>query len=578
MADPEPTGPTDELERLLMELVDGEPTPAQRRSLAALLRDDPDSRRRYTRYLLLESFMAWELSHVGKEGGLPAEADAQAAAVATADMRQERGEAGPGPQPRRSRSRRLVALAAAAVLVVVLATFLADRVASRKPGGLPPEVAGPAALGGRREGAGIDAPRPGSKPLDPRAVAVLTRVVNAVWGPTELPTEQGSALPAGRLRLTSGLVQLEFYGGVIVVLEGPADFELIAADRAYCRRGRMRVRAPLKSSRFSVGTPKTDVVDLGTEFGVVVDAVGGSEVQVFEGSVELHDDPRSAARGRLLSMGEGLRIDAGGSSRQAEADPNAFVGPREMQQRASTEAGRRYRSWLEFSRKLQADPSLLTYYSFEGQQPWDRTLLDRSVRPGPRRNGGIVGCQWDEGRWPGKAALDFRRTSDRIRVDIPGEFDALTLMTWVRVDYFNNRLNALLLSDGWEHNEVHWELNGDGVLIFAVRDGVMSYSPVVLAEGQLGLWTHLAAVYDSRRRTLTTYVNGRAVHSDAVAADGRVVIGSANLGNYGDPAPDEASDRVIRNLNGRIDEFLIFDRALDAREIRAIYEMGKPTS
>jgi hypothetical protein len=440
-------------------------------------------------------------------------------------------------------------------------------------------VAGPADPGGgRREGAGIDATRPGPKPADPRAVAVLTRAVNPVWGPTELPTEPGSALPAGRLRLASGLVQLEFYGGVIVVLEGPADFELIAADRAYCRRGRMRVRAPLKSSRFSVGTPKTDVVDLGTEFGVVVDAVGESEVQVFEGSVELHGDPRGGAGGRLLSMGEGLRIDAGGASRQAEADPNAFVGPREMQQRASTEAGRRYRSWLEFSRKLEADPRLLAYYSFEGQQPWDRTLLDRSARPGPRRNGGIVGCEWDEGRWPGKAALDFRRTSDRIRVDIPGEFDALTLMTWVRVDYFNNRLNALLLSDGWEHNEVHWELNGDGVLIFAVRDGVMSYSPVVLAERQLGLWTHLAAVYDAPRRSLTTYVNGRAVQSDAVAADGRVAIGSANLGNYGDPAPDEAADRVIRNLNGRIDEFLIFDRALDAREIRAIYEMGKPTS
>ncbi len=574
MADPDPTGPTDDLERLLMELVDGEPTPAQRLQLAALLRDDPDSRRRYTRYLLLESLLAWELSHVGKEGGLPVAADAQAAASASA--RRERAEAGPGLQPRRWRFRRLVALAAA--VLVALGTLLVDRVVSRRAGGPPPKVGGQVDQGpGRQDGARIAANVPGPKPADPRAVAVLTRAVNPVWGPTELPTEPGSALPAGRLRLASGLVQLEFYGGVIVVLEGPADFDLIAADRAYCRRGRMRVRAPLKSSRFSVGTPKTDVVDLGTEFGVVVDAVGGSEVQVFEGSVELHGDPRGAA-GRLLSMGEGLRIDAGGASRQAEADPNAFVGPREMQQRASTEAGRRYRSWLEFSRKLQADPRLLTYYSFEGQQPWDRTLLDRSSRPGPRRNGGIVGCEWDEGRWPGKAALDFRRTSDRIRVDIPGEFDTLTLMTWVRVDYFNNRLNALLLSDGWEHNEVHWELNGDGVLIFAVRDGVMSYSPVVLAEGQLGLWTHLAAVYDAPRRILTTYVNGRAVQSDAVAADGRVVIGDAHLGNYGDPAPDEAADRVIRNLNGRIDEFLIFDRALDAREIRAIYEMGKPTS
>ena len=75
-------------------------------------------------------------------------------------------------------------------------------------------------------------------------VAVLTRVVDPEWGPTELPTEVGSALPTGRLRLKSGLIQLEFYGGAVVVLEGPADFEIIAADRAFCRQGKLRARAP----------------------------------------------------------------------------------------------------------------------------------------------------------------------------------------------------------------------------------------------------------------------------------------------------------------------------------------------
>jgi hypothetical protein len=106
----------------------------------------------------------------------------------------------------------------------------------------------------------------------------------------------------------------------------------------------------------------------------------------------------------------------------------------------------------------------------------------------------------------------------------------------------------------------------------------MSYSPVILSEGQLGLWTHMAAVYSRRDRRLTTYVNGRAVQSNPISGVSRVVIGGANIGNYSDPPPTEKDDEVIRNLNGRIDEFLIFDHALDAREVRAIYEMGKPTS
>src|SRR5262249_14370900 len=149
---------------------------------------------------------------------------------------------------------------------------------------------------------------------------------------------------------------------------------------------------------------------------------------------------------------------------------------------------------------------------------------------------------------------------------------------------------ALLLSDGWRiPGEVHWELDGKGILIFAIKEGVMSFSPVVLGENQLGLWTHLATVYAPQQHSLTTYVNGQAVQNtlhlnhrviqpDELPSGSRVVIGGANIGNYADPPPTELTDKLIRNLNGRIDEFIIFDHALDAGEVRSIYEVGKPTS
>src|SRR5262249_35426917 len=151
------------------------------------------------------------------------------------------------------------------------------------------------------------------------------------------------------------------------------------------------------------------------------------------------------------------------------------------------------------------------------QQTWERTLRDRAEGRNGGLDGSIVGSQWTEGRWPGKSALDFKRTSDRVRVNIPGEFDALTLMTWVRVDDFDHRLNSLLLADNWNvPGEVHWELNGDGKLIFALRNGVpkgnlILTSPVVLGPGQLGMWTHLATVFAPQDGIVTSYVNGRQV-------------------------------------------------------------------
>ncbi len=568
-----------ELEELLVELVDGDPTPAQRLRLSVLLRDDPAACRRYTKYMILDALLAWELSHVAEDAvDEPVSADPPLAdedATDTAPVGTQLGHAGGGVRPWWKRFRRMPILAAAAAVAAAMVSLLAGwLIGSKKVAGVPPNVAlaRPIAAGDATR------PEPEPTPAAPRNVAVLTRAINPVWGPTSLPTHLGSALTAGRLRLKSGLIQLEFYGGAVVVLEGPADFEIIAADRAFCRQGKLRARAPLKSNRFSIGTPKTDVIDLGTEFGVLVDEKGGSEVQVFEGSVNLKANGPASPGGRQLTTGETVRIGPTGIAQAGQTDPDSFVGTREMQERTSTEAGRRYRAWLDLSRKLRADPRVLVYYSFEGQQPWERTLLDQALGRGPNWNGGIVGCEWTEGRWPGKAALDFKRRSDRVRVEIGGELDALTLMTWVRVDYFDNRLNALLLTDGWEPGDLHWELDGKGILIFAIKNGARCDSPVVLGESQLGLWTHLATVYAPARRLLTHYVNGRAVKSTRIPATGRVVIGSANLGNYTDPPPDVRSDRVIRNLNGRIDEFVIFDQVLDAEEIQAIYDVGKPAS
>ena len=91
-----------------------------------------------------------------------------------------------------------------------------------------------------------------------------------------------------------------------------------------------------------------------------------------------------------------------------------------------------------------------------------------------------------------------------------------------------------------------------------------------------GVANNRTRILDTNRQRLGSG-RGRFGES-AFARNGRVVIGSANLGNYTDPPPDVRSDRVIRNLNGRIDEFVIFDQALAAEEIQAIYDAGKPAS
>ena len=105
-------------------------------------------------------------------------------------------------------------------------------------------------------------------------VALLTQVVDANWKGTHQP-RAGSILSAGRLQLTSGLAQLEFYSGARVILEGPVDLELVSANRAVCHSGRIRAWVPPQARGFQVVSPEFELVDLGTEFGMEVGGMRG---------------------------------------------------------------------------------------------------------------------------------------------------------------------------------------------------------------------------------------------------------------------------------------------------------------
>src|SRR6202040_2040630 len=98
------------------------------------------------------------------------------------------------------------------------------------------------------------------------SVAVLIDNHNTVWeADMTLPTETGSALPPGRLKLKAGVVEVAFHGGGEVLLEGPADFDVRAADRGFLHRGKLTAKAPEGAPAFQVGMPGVMVTDLGGE-------------------------------------------------------------------------------------------------------------------------------------------------------------------------------------------------------------------------------------------------------------------------------------------------------------------------
>src|SRR5262249_48253865 len=191
------------------------------------------------------------------------------------------------------------------------------------------------------------------------------------------------------------------------------------------------------------------------------------------------------------------------------------------------------------------------------------------------RDGAVVGCQWTRGRWPGKGALEFKRSSDRVRVHIPGEFRSLSYVAWVKIDGFDRYLSSLLLTDGHPKGAPHWQLNSEGQIIFGIGGHRTHYSPPVLRPAAVGRWIQLATVLDGNTNTLTHYLDAEAIGGGPYYVSGPITFGNAEIGNW---TPGYTSGFPVRNFNGRMDEFILVLEPSPAEEVRDLALAGKPPS
>jgi hypothetical protein len=289
--------PTDaELWSLVEAMVTGAATTAERDRLEARLRVEREARLFYVSYLDLHAHLQWRTR-----------GDSVPSFEAARDV-------GRAPRMGRSRHRsfwtppRALAAASLAVAAGLLAAVLVHRP-------------------GKDEGEGPDLP---DAPAN--SVAVLINNRNTVWeADTSLPTETGSALPPGRLKLKAGVAEVAFRGGGEVLLEGPADFDVSAADRGFLHRGKLTAKVAEGAAALRVGMPGVVVTDLSGECGLLRDEAGVTEIHVFGGRVGA--DPADRQGGplpgaRLIENG-GARVDASlGTITPVPLNEDAFLNLR----------------------------------------------------------------------------------------------------------------------------------------------------------------------------------------------------------------------------------------------------------
>ena len=283
-------------------------------------------------------------------------------------------------------------------------------------------------------------------------VATLIEAENCRWSGSDLPTTEGAELGAGRLALTEGMATIRFDSGATVTLEAPTTLDIASSMRARLIEGSVVADVPESAHGFTIDTADTEVIDLGTRFGVTTTDLGSAHVFVFEGEVEVNQGENP----------ETQLITEGGSMRIGEEDAslaNAQVG--EIARHASlsapgddwvaitTESGRGKDAYFRktHSESFGSDPLIMVK---------ETTLADTNRR---------------------KAALSFdlkRQTLSKVtdaRLSLKIESSGLGFSSLVPDSEFVLYGVHDAALDKWEENGVNWSTSEP----FAVLESPLAY-------------------------------------------------------------------------------------------------------
>ncbi|MEM6279572.1 MAG: FecR family protein [Verrucomicrobiota bacterium] len=247
---------------LLVRMQEGSLSPDERKELESRLRDHPGERREFAEFFLLSSAI---------EESLDESAYSETTATTASGWRNPTS----------------ILWSAAALVAVSVIGYLALKAGDRDQ--TPP-------------------------------IATLVYAQDCEWLPGFGNPIEGQPLRPRKIGLKTGTAVIRFVGGAEILLNERAIVRLRNEGKGELIEGGVVVRAEEGANGFTLVTPSSRVVDLGTEFAARVKSDGKTEVHVLDGQVEYLEGETP----KILTEGNAVEIE----SRAPAAQAVAFGAPR----------------------------------------------------------------------------------------------------------------------------------------------------------------------------------------------------------------------------------------------------------
>ncbi len=437
-----------------------------------------------------------------------------------------------------------------------------------------------------------------AKTVMPQMPAKILRSFEAVAGEEQNQFIVGHSLFSKRYELKSGLLELEMKKtGVIVLLEGPCVFKIYNDNGVKLTRGKLTALVENEIAKgFYVETPYGRVTDLGTEFGVSVDKISGTQAMVFKGEVTLKNTQMvdENERGINLSQGYHSRINTEGyidmySTKSSDYDALAYTRVEKLN-RIERSADSSYEQWLLNCDKLRMRKGLVFYYNGGLQGEHKKLVFNQANGSGDKYShikGNIVGAKWVPGRWGDDTALAFDNANQYVELDFPGHarsvpyYRDITMMSWVNLKRTDeNNYRAIFNSNSWGvKGQVHFQISPQLKFSAHVSSDYgndvrfRKFSKPISNLIEYDKWHHIAMVADRSNNRFRFYVDGQLFENITYYFEDELHFGPSRMGGWL-PQLDDAS-QGDRSLHGKIDSMMIYDIPLSDSDVMNIYNKTK---
>ena len=199
----------------------------------------------------------------------------------------------------------------------------------------------------------------------------------------------------------------------------------------------------------------------------------------------------------------------------------------------------------------------VSYYPLDGTATDEAGDHDGTLVGGPAYVAGHQG-----------QALDFNGSSQYVHLGAPvlDTSSDYSASAWVKLDKADGAFQTVVSQDGPSSSDFFLQYSGADQRWAMSFAGVRALGPV---KPEVGRWYHLVGVRDSMKGELRLYVDGELAGTTGACLSsstptGNTVIGRGKFG--GNP---------VDYLDGLADQVHLYDRALSADEIRALYDQEK---